>query len=126
MSKKILIVDDDRDIRKGLEARLRAAGYDTIAAEDGLGATTKAIKEKPDLILLDLGLPGGDGYAVLDRLRKNSDLESTPVIVLTARAPAGNEQRAIDAGAFAFFLKPADNEALLSSIARAVSGKLPS
>ena len=125
MSKRILIVDDDRDIRRGLEARLRAAGYETISAEDGLGATTKAIKERPDLILLDLGLPGGDGYAVLDRLRKNSDLESTPVIVLTARSPEGNEQRAIDAGAFAFFLKPADNEELLSSISRAVSGRLP-
>ena len=121
MSKKILIVDDDADIRIGLNARLRANGYETAFAEDGLGALTVARKEDPDLILLDIGLPGGDGFVVLKRLRSHTSLRMKPVIVLTAREPASTEKKALDAGATAFFQKPADNQALLDAIATALA-----
>lgn len=84
---KILIVDDDPDLRIALKLRLRANDYDTINAVDGYSAITQAHKQKPDLIILDLGLPAGDGFVVLDRLHRNPELADIPVIVLTARDP---------------------------------------
>ena len=119
-SRKILIVDDDRDIRMGLGARLRANGFEVVFAEDGMGAIAAARKESPDLVLLDIGLPAGDGYVVLDRLGKNTILSTIPVVVLSARDADENEKRSLEAGAFAFFQKPADNETLLATIHRAI------
>ena len=71
---KILIVDDDPELRRGLNLRLRANHYDTAYATDGVSAMAMAQKEKPDLIILDIGLPAGDGYVVLDRLQENATL----------------------------------------------------
>ena len=116
MSKKILIVDDDVDIRIGLSARLRAHGYTTVFAEDGFSATSIARRESPDLILLDLGLPAGDGFVVLERLRTNTLLAAIPVIVISARDAESNEKRALEAGATAYFQKPVANEALLAAV----------
>lgn len=119
--KKILVIDDDVDIRLGLNARLRASGYEAVFAADCVGAMSAARKERPDLILLDIGLPGGDGFVVLDRLKKNTNLASIPVVVLSARDAQENESRAIEAGADAFLEKPAENEELLGAIARAIA-----
>jgi DNA-binding response OmpR family regulator len=113
---KILIVDDDPDLRQALRLRLRANRYDTVNAVDGYSAIAAAYKEHPDLIILDLGLPAGDGFVVLDRLQRDDKLSTIPVIVLTARDPQGSEQRALAAGAAAFFQKPADNAELLAVI----------
>ena len=113
---KILIVDDDPDLRVALKLRLRASHYETVNAVDGYSAVTQAHKEKPDLIILDLGLPAGDGFVVLDRLHRNPELAEIPVIVLTARDPADTERKALEMGACAFFQKPADNAALLGVI----------
>ncbi|MGA1985745.1 MAG: response regulator [Candidatus Sulfotelmatobacter sp.] len=113
---KILIVDDDPDLRQALKLRLRANHYDTVHAGDGYSAIAQAHKEQPNLIILDLGLPAGDGYVVLDRLQHDDKLSSIPVIVLTARDPQSSEQRALQAGAAAFFQKPADNAELLEVI----------
>lgn len=113
---KILIVDDDPDLRQALRVRLRANQFDTVNAVDGYSAIAQAYKERPDLIILDLGLPAGDGYVVLDRLQRDDKLSSIPVIVLTARDPQGNEQRVLQSGAAAFFQKPADNAELLEVI----------
>ena len=115
-SSKILIVDDDTDLRQALKLRLRANHYDTVHAGDGYSAIAQAHKEQPNLIILDLGLPAGDGYVVLDRLQHDDKLSSIPVIVLTARDPQSSEQRALQAGAAAFFQKPADNAELLEVI----------
>jgi DNA-binding response OmpR family regulator len=115
-SSKILIVDDDPDLRQALKLRLRANHYDTVHAGDGYSAIAQAHKEQPNLIILDLGLPAGDGYVVLDRLQHDDKLSSIPVIVLTARDPQSSEQRALQAGAAAFFQKPADNAELLEVI----------
>jgi DNA-binding response OmpR family regulator len=128
---KIMIVDDDPDLRQALRLRLRANHYDTVNAVDGYSAIAMAYKERPDLIILDLGLPVGDGFVVLDRLQKDDKLSTIPVIVLTARDPQGNERHALQAGASAFFQKPADNAELLevirASLSQAASGtSLPS
>jgi two-component system KDP operon response regulator KdpE len=113
---KILIVDDDPDLRRALKIRLRANHYDTVHASDGYSAIAMAQKEQPNLIILDLGLPAGDGFVVLERLQENDVLSGIPVIVLTARDPQSNEHRTIQAGAAAFFQKPADNNELLDVI----------
>jgi len=113
---KILIVDDDTDLRQALQLRLRANHYETVHAGDGYSAIALAHKEQPNLIILDLGLPAGDGFVVLDRLQKDDKLSSIPVIVLTARDAQSSEQRALKAGATAFFQKPADNTELLEVI----------
>jgi DNA-binding response OmpR family regulator len=117
MSKhKILVVDDDPDLVRALRLRLRANNYEIATATDGYSAIAAAQKEHPDLIVLDLGLPAGDGFVVLDRLQKSDTLSAVPVIVLSARDPQDNETRALKAGAAAFFQKPADNEELLNVI----------
>jgi DNA-binding response OmpR family regulator len=113
---KIMVVDDDPDLRQALSLRLRANHFDTVNACDGYSAIALAQKERPNLIILDLGLPAGDGFAVLKNLQEYPALSVIPVIVLTARDPEGNEKRTLDSGAVAFFQKPADNEELLGVI----------
>ena len=113
---KILIVDDDPDLRRGLNLRLRANQFETVYATDRFTAMAMAQKERPDLIILDIGLPAGDGFVVLDRLQQAATLSTIPVIVLTARDPQSNRDRILKAGATAFFQKPADNADLLDAI----------
>ncbi len=120
MSHKILIVDDDADFRLGLSLRLRASGYEPVIAVDGLDATQKTVEQTPDLILLDLGLPAGDGFEVLKRIRSLPAVASTPVIVLSGRDPAQNEMKAINAGARAFYQKPVDTSMLMDGIESAL------
>jgi DNA-binding response OmpR family regulator len=118
---KILIVDDDPDLRQALRLRLRANHYETVNAGDGYSAIAQAYKEHPNLIILDLGLPAGDGFVVLDRLQKDDKLSTIPVIVLTARDPQSAEKLALQSGAAAFFQKPADNAELLDVIRATLS-----
>ncbi len=113
---KILLVDDDPDLLRALRLRLRANNYEVSTASDGYAAIAQAQKEKPALIILDLGLPVGDGFVVLDRLQNSDVLSGIPVIVLSARDPQNNEERALKSGAAAFFQKPADNDELLNVI----------
>jgi len=122
---KILIVDDDPNLRHGLRTRLRANDYDTVSASDGYSAIAMAQKEHPGLIILDLGLPAGDGFAVLKRLQESDTLSSIPVVVLTARSADFNEQKTLQAGATAFFQKPAVNRELLAVIRAALPSNLP-
>jgi DNA-binding response OmpR family regulator len=114
--KKILIVDDNEDLSKGLRLLLRAHDYATVIAADAVSAISQAKNEQPDLILLDLGLPAGDGFIVMERLNNIDSLASIPVFVLSARDREVNEARALNAGAKKFFQKPVDNNLLLASI----------
>jgi DNA-binding response OmpR family regulator len=83
-----------------------------------------ARKEAPDLVILDLGLPAGDGFLVLERMRSLADLVATPVIVLSARDPVDNKKRALAAGAVAFFQKPPDIYEFLTEIRQALGEKI--
>jgi two-component system KDP operon response regulator KdpE len=117
-NKKILIVDDDPEVRLSLRIRLSANHYDVLFASDGVTAIAEARKHMPDLILLDLGLPAGDGYAVLERLGTNDILSPIPVIVVSGRDRHSSRDRALKAGARAFLQKPVDNAELLSLVGR--------
>jgi DNA-binding response OmpR family regulator len=118
--KKILIVDDNADTRLILSARLKAHHYHTVFAADALQAVSVALKEQPDAILLDLGLPGGNGLIVLQRFKANTALSGIPVIIVTAEDPLVAEARTIEAGADAFLQKPVDQEKLLAAVQQAV------
>jgi two-component system KDP operon response regulator KdpE len=114
---KIMIVDDDPNLRHGLDIRLRANQYKTVSAGDGYSALALAQKERPDLILLDLGLPGfATGAAVLKHLRAFPALAPIPVIVLTAWDSRDYERPMLELGAAAYFQKPVDNQELLDRI----------
>ena len=119
-NKKILIVEDDADVRLGYHVLLKANKYDTCFAADSITAISEARKQKPDLMILDLGLPAGDGFIVMERMRGpiNLDLAAIPVIVVSGRDLRGNKERALKVGAAAFLQKPWDDDELLSLIAR--------
>src|ERR1700719_265755 len=117
---KILVVDDNPSIRKGLSLRLRANCYEGLLAPAAFSATAVLVKEKPDLVILDLGLPCGDGFVVMERLQKNDSLASIPVIVLTGRESENTRNEALQAGAVAFFQKPVEEGKLLLAIRKAL------
>jgi DNA-binding response OmpR family regulator len=117
--KKILIVDDNADTRLILNARLKAH-YHTVFAADALQAMSVALRERPDAILLDLGLPGGNGLMVLQRLKTNISLSCVPVIIVTAEDPLVAEARTIEAGAAGFLQKPVDQDKLIAAVQHAV------
>ena len=119
--KKIMIVEDDKDTVRALGVRLKSQGYNLVVATDAISAISTARKEKPDLIVLDLGLPGGDGFVVMQRLRSNYELMMVPIIVVSARDPFLNEERALEAGAEAFLQKPVKDAAFSAAIEKALS-----
>jgi DNA-binding response OmpR family regulator len=119
MSKpKILIVEDDADVRLGLHVLLKAHNYESFFAGDAVTAVSEARKHLPDLILLDLGLPVGDGFVVLERFRANAYLAVIPVIVVSARDQHANKDRSLKAGAKAFVQKPWNDAELLALISQ--------
>ena len=121
-NKKILIVEDDADVRLGYQVLLQAHHYDTRFAADSMAAVSETRKQQPDLIILDLGLPAGDGFIVLERLRGNPNLAVVPVIVVSARDLQGNKERALKAGARAFVQKPWNDDELLALISQLLGG----
>lgn len=118
---RVLIVDDDKDVVKGLAVRLKSHGFQVSCAHDAITAVSAARQERPDVVLLDLGLPGGDGFTVMKRLESLTETVSTPIIVVSARDSIGTQKRAIAAGATAFLQKPVDNNELLASIQQALN-----
>ena len=118
--KTILIVDDDKDIIRLLSTRLRTNGYNTVFATDAYAATSLAKKSTPDLIILDIGLPGGGGVLVMERLEFLPT--PIPIIILTGTEPLDNEERALKSGTVAFFQKPPDSDKLLVAIQKALEG----
>jgi two-component system KDP operon response regulator KdpE len=113
--KLILIVEDDAAARQVMQLRLRIH-YDVLAISDSITGLTEARKQPPDLIILDLGLPGGGGIAFLQRMQSLPRLSGVPVIVVSAHERSIGEPEALKAGASAYFQKPADPEALLKRI----------
>jgi two-component system, OmpR family, KDP operon response regulator KdpE len=115
-SYKLLIIEDDPDVRRGLGIRLCAKGYKVHFATDAATGISQAKQHHPDLIILDLGLPGDNGYAVLKALRESRKLASIPVIVLSAWNRYAHEEQVRNAGAKIFCQKPIDDDELLGRI----------
>ncbi len=105
-ARKILIVDDDAVARQILHTALKAASFDTVFAADAMAALSQTRNQKPDLIILDIGLPAGGGFTFLERLGAIPALAMTPVIVVSGMERTATEQRASAAGVAAYFEKP--------------------
>jgi CheY-like chemotaxis protein len=116
---RILVVEDQDSIRRMIEALVQARGYKVTAASSGVKALDMASVEPPDLVLLDLMMPGQfDGFEVCRRLRAEAATRSIPIIVITAMDDDATRRRATEAGANAFYTKPFSPIALLKEIER--------
>lgn len=118
--KKILIVDDERDIVKALVIRLQSKGYQTAVAYDGAQGLFMAHKEKPHLIILDIRMPAGDGFSVAEKLKESKATNRIPVIFLTGSPELNAEEKAMALGARFYIKKPYDPEELLDAVRRAL------
>jgi two-component system phosphate regulon response regulator PhoB len=103
---KILIVEDERDIADLVGFNLERAGFEVLKAHDGITGADMAINQRPDLVILDLMLPGKDGYGVFKELRRDSRSRDIPVIMLTARAQTEDRIQGLEAGADDYLTKP--------------------
>lgn len=115
--KKILIVEDDQDIVRALTIRLKAQGYEVVAAYDVIQGTAAAMKEKPDLAVFDISMPGGNGIVLAERLQQNPATAGLPVIFLTASKDPEIREKALAAGAVAFIEKPYDAQLVIDLVA---------
>ena len=122
---KILVADDNVVILKALSIKLKSKGYEVRTAMDGSTAVSCVRREKPDLIILDINFPpdvahgGGiswDGFLILDWLRRIDEVRNTPIIFITSGESAKFREKAMSAGAVAFFQKPIDQEEMLNVI----------
>ena len=121
---KILVIEDDPVARADLEARLAANGYIVARAADAASAMTVVNRERPDLILLDLGLPAGDGFLVLERLRRIEAFATVPVLVITGRSDPETRKRVETMGVAPMLTKPIATEALLAAIRAGLETKV--
>jgi DNA-binding response OmpR family regulator len=111
---KVLVVDDEEDFAKALKVRLKANGYDVVLAHDSIQAIMMATLEKPDLILLDIMIPGEDGFFATEQLKRSQATRHIPILFLTG--VPGGETRAHKLGASAYIMKPYHPEMLLETI----------
>lgn len=118
--KRILIVEDDKNIAKSLHVRFTAHGYHVATTFDAVMATTTARDYEPDLILLDISMPGGDGFMLADRFKDIKNTAGVPVVFITASKKNGLRERAMDSGAAGFFEKPFDSRHLLSTVSQLI------
>jgi two-component system, OmpR family, KDP operon response regulator KdpE len=114
---KILVVEDDVDTLLGLRVLLRAHYYPSVVAQNAADALSQTLEHHPELILLDLGLPGTDGFQLLEHLGRDF-VSKVPVIVLSGRDRRKNKERALLAGAVHYMQKPWDDDDLLETIDR--------
>ena len=116
MTKRILIVEDHEDNRRILRDLLTSAGFELIEAVTGTEGVALANAQRPDLILMDIQLPGIDGYEATRRIKANSALRSIPIIAVTSFALSGDDERAYKAGCSAYVTKPFSPRQLLATI----------
>jgi len=119
--KTILLVEDNAKLALAFGVRLKSMGYTVHIAADAITAISEARKREPDVVLLDISLPGGDGFLVAERLSKMITTAATPIIFITASKRPDLRERAMKAGAAAFLEKPFDATALADAIETALT-----
>ena len=123
MAKKILIVDDEDDVRELVHVTLEDEGFDIYEASEGNEALAKAKEFKPDLIILDVMIPGKTGYEVCEELKKDPDTKNTYVLFLSARGKAASVMTAKTKGGDEFMTKPFEPKELREKVLKVLSGK---
>ncbi|MCC7491720.1 MAG: response regulator [Fimbriimonadaceae bacterium] len=121
-ARKVLVVEDDDATLAILTTTLKSGGWQVVCAGDSVTALQMARRERPDVIVLDLGLPGGDGFGVMQRLAHLNPVKLIPVVVVTAKDPAEVLSKSREAGARAFLRKPVRPAELLQTVARVAAG----
>jgi two-component system cell cycle response regulator DivK len=116
MSKRVLVIEDHEENRRIVRLLLASAGIEMIEAATGEDGVAAAETERPDVILMDIQLPGLDGYEVTRRIKAQPALRGIPIIAVTSYALSGDEQKARDAGCDAYVTKPFSPRALLARI----------
>jgi len=116
MSKRILVVEDQEDNRKIVRDLVTASGYELVEAATGEEGLEAAARERPDLILMDIQLPGIDGYEVTRRIKADPDLRQIPIIAVTSFALSGDDKKAFAAGCDGYVTKPFSPRLLLAKI----------
>ena len=116
MTKRVLIAEDEDSIVASLEFLMRRAGFETCVARDGPSALARIADFAPDLVLLDIMLPGHSGYDVCAHIRKDPKRAATRVLMLTARGSSADEARGLACGADAFLTKPFATQELVSRV----------
>jgi DNA-binding response OmpR family regulator len=117
VSALVLVADDDEDILLLVTARLRREGYELVQARDGEQALALARERRPDLAVLDVGMPGLDGLEVLGEIRRDPEIAATRVLLLTAKAQEQDVRRGFAAGADAYMKKPFSPSELAAKVA---------
>ena len=125
MNKRILVVEDHEENRRIMRDLLTSAGYEMIEAVTGEEGVTLAEKERPDLILMDIQLPGLDGYEATRRIKANPALRHIPIIAVTSYALSGDDRKAFEAGCDGYVTKPFSPRALLATIRQYLPGRVP-
>ena len=116
MTKRVLIAEDEESIVASLEFLMRRAGFETCVARDGAAALVRVADFSPDLVLLDIMLPGVSGFDVCRRIRADPGLSGTRVLMLTARGSNSDEARGMTSGADAYLTKPFATQELVSRV----------
>jgi len=116
MSKRILVIEDQEDNRQIVRDLVTASGYELIEATTGEEGLEVAARERPDLILMDIQLPGIDGYEVTRRIKANPKLSKIPIIAVTSYALSGDDKKAFAAGCDGYVTKPYSPRLLLAKI----------
>ena len=117
-AKKVLVADDKATGRELVRTVLENGGYEVFEASDGVEALLRAREENPDLIILDIHMPGRDGFGVVEELRKDSQFAETPIIALTASAMQGDRERAMAMGFTGYITKPIRLQVLRQEVER--------
>jgi CheY-like chemotaxis protein len=118
--KTVLLVEDNAKLALAFGVRLKSMGYEVHLAADAVTAVAEALKKKPDVVLLDISLPGGDGFLVAERLSKLVSAGATPIIFITASKRPDLRERAQRLGAAAFLEKPFEATTLADAIESAL------
>lgn len=122
MAKRVLLAEDEPNIAESITFLLERAGFEVTVENDGRGALDAVMADSPDVLVLDVMLPGLDGYEILRTLRADRDCESLPVLMLTAKGQREDREMALKCGADLFITKPFSNAEIVSAVRKLAGG----
>ena len=123
MPERILIIEDDRSTARLTEYTLQQVGYEVGIASDGFEGLRKALGEHPDLIILDVMLPGLDGYEICHRLRQKAETANLPILMISAKARKDDKDVGLQVGADEYLTKPVDPSEILARVQALLADK---
>ena len=124
MQKRVLLAEDEPNIVESLTFLLERAGFDVASEMNGQSALNTALADPPDVMILDVMLPGLDGFEILRRLRADARVQALPVLMLTAKGQREDRETALESGANLLITKPFSNSEVIAAVTRLASGEV--